>query len=391
MRRSWIPAGTGTSLVTLTCSLVIAVMAFQFGQAGAADNHTVRRETAVVRAVRHAAPAVVSVFATARTSRNSFVQSQGSGVIIHPDGYVVTNSHVIDDGNTISVQHFNGRKSVSARVVVDAPRNDLALLKIPSNGRLPYVSLSKANNILLGETAIAVGNPHGLDDTITVGVVSALGRDAKMSNNVALRNLIQTDASINTGNSGGALLNLDGELIGIIVSLMPRASGIAFAIPSNQVQAVLNRGLRSRAPANPLPPEARPPTTARPPALPPRVSTSPPTANRPGGLPGPTVTPSPGGAPVIRKPATSPLRPEDFGFETRDNGSTLVVSRVRRGAEADKAGLQLGDTLLAVDGSPVEDQTDMLLVFSRSRPGQIYYVEVRREGIHRPVELRVPR
>jgi S1-C subfamily serine protease len=390
MRRSWIPAGTGTSLVALTCSLVIAVLAFQFGQAGAADDCSPRRETAVVRAVQHAAPAVVSVFSTARTSRNSFVRGQGSGVIIHPDGYVVTNHHVIDDGATISVQHFNGTKSVPARVVVDAPRNDLALLKIPSNGRLPYVSLSRAS-ILLGETAIAVGNPHGLDDTITVGVVSALGRDAKMSNNVALRNLIQTDASINTGNSGGALLNLDGELIGIIVSLMPRASGIAFAIPSNQVQAILNRGLRSRAPANPLPPLARPPTTARPPALPPRVSTSPPTASRPDGLPNPTVTPSPGDAPIVRKPATTPMRPEDFGFVVRDNGSTLLVSRVTRGGEADKAGLLVGDTLLAVDGSPVEDQTDMLLVFSRSTPGQIYYVEVRREGIHRPVELRVPR
>ena len=391
MRRSWIPAGTGASLVTLTCALVIAVLAFQFGQAGAADNHSMRRETAVVRAVQHAAPAVVSVFATARTSRNSYVQGQGSGVIIHPDGYVVTNSHVIDDGQTISVQHWNGKNSVRARVIVDAPRNDLALLKIPSNGRLPYVSLGKASNILLGETAIAVGNPHGLDDTITVGVVSALGRDAKMSNKVALRNLIQTDASINTGNSGGALLNLDGELIGIIVSLMPRASGIAFAIPSDQVRAVLQRGMRSMAPANPLPPSARPSTTARPPALPPRVSTSPPASGHSNGLPNPSVTPSPGGQPIIRKPATSPMRPEDFGFVARDNGSTLIVSRVTRGGEADKAGLHVGDTLLAVDGSPVEDQTDMLLVFSRSTPGQVYYVEIRREGIHRPVELRVPR
>ncbi|MHC5012767.1 MAG: S1C family serine protease [Planctomycetota bacterium] len=183
----------------LVLGAVLVGGAFQWGLATAASNGAERRRTAVVDAVAHASPSVVSVDAWTSGYRG---RGSGAGAIIHPDGYVVTNSHVIHGAQRITVQLFGQRSRHNARLVRDEPGGDLALLKIDGNRRWPYISLASTREVMLGETAIAVGNPHGLGDTITVGVVSARGRPAKLMNGATLRNLIQTDASINTGNSG---------------------------------------------------------------------------------------------------------------------------------------------------------------------------------------------
>lgn len=396
MHRSFIPRGTAPVLAVFSTALLIGLVAFEMGAATAGAGSR-RRTTTVVEAVQHAAPAVVSVFADSRTRRGYLRRGAGSGVIVHPSGYVVTNSHVIKGGHTLKVQLFKGRETYPARVVVNDPGRDLALLKIEgAPGSLRHVSIAPTSRVLLGESAIAVGNPRGLGDTITVGVVSALGRDAKIAGGAELRNLIQTDASINTGNSGGALLNLDGELIGVIVSLLPSASGIAFAIPGDQVQQMLRRALRTSAPSNAL--RDTPAVTA---ARPPQATSSQrsnPAPSR-GGLPAPTVrggtpgpaTPTPGPAPVTRKPSTTPLHPTDFGLDVYDTGREMRVRHVTRASEAEGAGFRAGDVILTVDGAPVEDRTDLLLSFSKSRVGQEYYVGVRRGTVRRFFVLSVPK
>ncbi len=356
----------GTVLRAATLCLIAsvpAVLAFEAGQATAAKRGN-RRVTPVVQAVEHAAPAVVSIYADSRSRRGYIRRGAGSGVIVHPDGYVVTNSHVIRGGASIKVELFRESGTYPCSVVLDSPAGDLAVLKIRGIKRkLPYVSICPTRNLMLGETAIAIGNPKSLGDTITVGVVSALGRDAKMTTGVVLRDLVQTDAPINTGNSGGALLNLDGELIGIIVSLMPRASCIAFAVPGDQVSNLVRRALRVTPPANPLPEGAEAEATP-----PPAVSKAPP-----------------------RVVKTMPLRPGDFGFDIQDNGAQLRIRRVTGGTAASRAGLLGGDVLLTVDGLPVEDLSDLLMSFSKARPGQEYYVGVRRGTVLRHVILIAPK
>ncbi|MFM8978976.1 MAG: S1C family serine protease [Planctomycetia bacterium] len=384
----------------VACALLgaVAASAFLLGQAQATSGRGERRRTAVATAVAHAAPAVVSVDAL-RNGRRASVRASGAGVIVHPDGYVVTNSHVVSGAQSFRVELFGGRGTFPAALVADDPSADLAVLKLEGPGPWRHVSLCPTRDLMLGETAIAIGNPHGLGDTITVGVVSATGRQAKMATGVTLRDLVQTDASINTGNSGGALLNLDGELIGINVSLLPSAEGIAFAICADQVAAVVQRATGRRVPANPLPesaPGLRPaaglaaPDLAPSPALgqPPAPSPASPPAQAPAPLPAPGGAQGPAPAPRVMPgpslaapppmPRTTPLRPEDLGLSLADDGARVLVTRVDRGSAASISGLQVGDTLLFIDGRPVEAAVDLLLAFSSSRPGREYSITVRR-------------
>jgi S1-C subfamily serine protease len=363
----------------VTLAVVATVMAagtFQWGQASGAADRSSRRFTPIAEAVAHAAPAVVSVNSW-RGGVRSMVRSSGAGVIVHPDGYVVTNSHVVNGGTRFSVELFGGTGTLDASLVVDEPGADLAILRLQRASAFRHVSLCPSRSLMLGETAIAIGNPHGLGDSITVGVVSALGRTAKMQSGVALRNLVQTDASINTGNSGGALLNLDGELIGINVSLLPSATGIAFAICADDVERLLRRATGRTPPANALPDPTDLEPLAEP--VPPRLDvTVRPKSSTP--VPTPRATPAkPTPAPTPPR-AAAPLRPSDLGFDLEDNGARVVVSRVDRLGAAGIAGLRQGDVLLAIDGRPVEAAIDLLLALSASRPGREYFLNVRRAG-----------
>lgn len=174
-------------------------------------------------------------------SRRQRQQGQGSGFIISRDGYILTNNHVVDGADEITVRLADERE-FKAKLVGSDPQTDVALIKIQDSGQLPILALGDSDALEVGEWVIAIGNPFGLNQTVTVGVVSAKGRSRVGINEY--ENFIQTDAAINPGNSGGPLLNTHGEVVGINSALFSRTGGymgIGFAIPINMVKAIENQ------------------------------------------------------------------------------------------------------------------------------------------------------
>ena len=169
------------------------------------------------------------------------VLTSGSGVIVSPDGYIVTNNHVVEDAETIEVV-LNNKKSYSAKLVGRDATTDIALLKVNANN-LPFLNYGDSDNIKIGEWVLAIGNPFNLTSTATAGIISAKARNINiMSENMAIESFIQTDAAVNPGNSGGALVNTKGELIGINTAIASRTGsfvGYSFAIPVNIVRKVV--------------------------------------------------------------------------------------------------------------------------------------------------------
>ncbi len=166
----------------------------------------------------------------------------GSGVVIHEDGYMVTNAHVVNNAEQIKVTFSDGSEHPAAVVSADEGK-DLAVLKIQAGGKLLFIHLGRSNDLMIGETVIAIGNPFGYSHTLTTGVISALGRDIQVSKDFWLRGLIQTEAPINPGNSGGPLLNINGELVGITTAIRPEAQNIGFAIPVDTLAGNLTQML----------------------------------------------------------------------------------------------------------------------------------------------------
>ncbi|MFO0792509.1 MAG: trypsin-like peptidase domain-containing protein [Candidatus Brocadiaceae bacterium] len=165
----------------------------------------------------------------------------GSGVIIDEDGYIVTNEHVVSRASKIKVRLSDG-KDFEATMISSDPFSDLAVLKINSPTPLPYVKMGTSKDIMIGETVVALGNPFGLENSVTTGVLSAKNRTITFNNEygeIKYDGLIQTDALINPGNSGGPLINIDGELIGINAAIVNQAQGIGFAIPVDKVRQTL--------------------------------------------------------------------------------------------------------------------------------------------------------
>jgi len=163
----------------------------------------------------------------------------GSGFIVSADGYILTNEHVISSADKIEVTLAGRSETYPARKIGADHDLDLAVLKIDAGEDLPTIPLGNSDSIRVGDWAIAIGNPYGLDHTVTVGVISAKGRPVTVQDR-QYRNLLQTDASINPGNSGGPLLNLKGEVIGINTAVNAQAQGIGFAIPSSTVRSVFD-------------------------------------------------------------------------------------------------------------------------------------------------------
>ncbi|PYM68254.1 MAG: peptidase [Candidatus Rokuibacteriota bacterium] len=169
-------------------------------------------------------------------------RASGSGVLVDPRGYVLTNNHVIENAQDITVRLSDGRK-FTAKLVGRDPKTDLAVLKVEAPAPLPAAELGDSDHLRVGQWAIAIGNPFGLDRTVTVGIISATAR-----NRVGVatyENFIQTDASINPGNSGGPLLNLDGKVIGINTAIVAAGQGIGFSIPINQAKEVMRQLIAS--------------------------------------------------------------------------------------------------------------------------------------------------
>jgi serine protease Do len=200
------------------------------------------RRTAVVEVVERVRGAVVNIHSErtvqvpvadelfAHAPLQNRVNGMGTGIIIDPRGYIITNHHVVDDVGVIRV-HLNDGSSHTARVLVRDHESDMALLKIDIGRPLPTMPLGTSSDVMVGETVIAIGNAYGYEHSVTVGVVSAIKRDVTLNKEVSYKALIQTDASINPGNSGGPLLNINGELIGVNVAIRAGAQGIGFAIP----------------------------------------------------------------------------------------------------------------------------------------------------------------
>ena len=223
------------------------------------------RENAVVRAVRKASPAVVNISSAYETRARAnpfsgfgnplfdeffrdffdprFEQRQqqtslGSGVIIDGDrGLILTNAHVIQRSGTITVALMD-RREYKARIVGADPDSDLAVLKIDPKEKMPAIAMGESDDLMIGETVIAIGNPFGFSNTVTTGVVSALHRSIRAEDRV-YQDFIQIDASINPGNSGGPLLNINGELVGVNTAIYAKAQGIGFAIPISKAKKIV--------------------------------------------------------------------------------------------------------------------------------------------------------
>ncbi|HEX5625799.1 MAG TPA: trypsin-like peptidase domain-containing protein, partial [Saprospiraceae bacterium] len=200
-----------------------------------------------VYAAGRSTPAVVFIESVSEEQGGLFVMpnsgiSTGSGVIISPDGYIVTNNHVVEQAEKIQVL-LNDNREYEAELIGTDPTTDLALIKIEDAG-LPYLQFGNSDSSQIGEWVLAVGNPLRLQSTVTAGIISAKARNINILNNQQYRieSFIQTDAAVNPGNSGGALVNLQGDLIGINTAIMSqtgRYEGYSFSIPSNLVQKVI--------------------------------------------------------------------------------------------------------------------------------------------------------
>ncbi len=260
LKPQWLPAGPGRSPVAAlpAPSLVVAAVAPAMSAASAAPV-----VTSLAQAARRAAPAVVSIMAS-KTGRAAnphaddprfrfFFEGQGnapptqtglgSGVIVSREGYLLTNNHVVEGATEISVQLADGRQ-VQAQLIGTDPETDLALLKVDLDG-LPVIALGNVPALQVGDAVLAIGNPFNVGQTVTSGIVSALGRNRLGLS--TFENFIQTDAAINPGNSGGALVDAQGNLIGINTAIFSRSGGslgIGFAIPVDTASQVMGSLLR---------------------------------------------------------------------------------------------------------------------------------------------------
>ena len=263
--------------------------------------------------------------------------SLGSGVIVAEDGLIVTNGHVIRDADEIIVRLWD-RSEYPARVVGADTRTDIALLRIRPTGKLPVAVLGDSTRLKVGEWAIAVGNPFGLESTVTLGVISATGRtDLGVE---STDDFIQTDASINPGNSGGPLLNIRGEVVGINTAIVSAGQGIGFAIPIHTVMAVEQELARHG-------------------------------AVRRGWL-------------GVGIQALTPDLAESFGAKGEKG---ILVNRVVPRSPADKGGLRGGDIITTFGGKPVSGVKDFQKQVSSTAPGNTVSLEILRGGKRARVEL----
>ncbi len=273
--------------------------------------------------------------------RERIQNSLGSGVIVRPDGTVVTNHHVIEGADEITVV-LNDRREFPAGVVVDDPKTDLAILRVKADGEpLPFLELRDSDEVEVGDLVLAIGDPFGVGQTVTSGIVSALARTRIGISDMSF--FIQTDAAINPGNSGGALVTMDGRLAGINTAIFSKSGGshgIGFAIPSNMVRAVL-AGARGD---------------------------------------GSLVRPWLGawGQPVTGEVAAT------LGLR-RPVG--VIVTEVYPGSAADKAGLEVGDVVVKVGGHEVDDPGALKFRVATLPVGETATFEVIRKG--EPISLRV--
>lgn len=264
--------------------------------------------------------------------------SMGSGVIVSPEGFILTNQHVVEQADKIEVNLMDGRKA-EATLVGSDPETDLAVIRIKVSD-LPSLQFARDSQAKVGDMVLAIGNPFGVGQTVTMGIISALGRNHVGIN--TFENFIQTDAAINPGNSGGALVDSEGRLLGINTAIYSRSGGslgIGFAIPGSTARDVLDQLVKNG-----------------------------------------SVTR--GYIGVEQQNITEELV-EAFNL-SRDHG--IIVAGVVQGGPAETAGIKVGDILLELDGRQINDTSDMLNWVAGTKPGETRQFTVLREG----EELKIP-
>ncbi len=247
----------------------------------------------------------------------------GSGIIIAPDGYVLTNNHVVSDANDLMVSLADGSQ-FPAQLSGRDPDTDLALLRLATSG-LPAASLGDSDQLKVGQLAIAIGSPLGLQATVTAGVVSALGRTLRSISGRLIEDIIQTDAALNPGNSGGALVDSHGQVIGVTTAIVAGAQGVCFAIPVNTAKWVVPQLLKEGQVVRGYL-----------------------------GIAGQTVAIPPG---LVR------------GLQLQASNGVAIVKLVR-GSPADRSGLRPGDVLVVVDGQPTSSVDAIHKILTRKTIGR---------------------
>jgi serine protease Do len=315
------------------------------------------RKTPTVAAVKKVGPAVVSITTEhLQQAQNPFARSAprprsqqyfselfdqrarrsshdlGSGVIISPEGHILTNEHVIRQSDRISITLADGR-SFAVRIVGADPSNDIAVLKAETQEDLPWVAPGTSSDIMVGEPVIAIGNPFGFSNTVTTGVISALNRSIR-TEQLTFHGFLQTDASINPGNSGGPLVNAEGSLIGINTAIYRGAEGIGFAIPIDIAQRVVTELIEHG--------EVHPVTLG------------------------------------IDFQDLDPALREVMSLPSSMAGS--LINRVRPGGPADAAGIRRGDVLTRLDGRSIPSARQLFEVLETTTPEQKMAVEYWRDG-----------
>jgi S1-C subfamily serine protease len=321
-------------------------------------------EAVNVRIYSQASPAVANIV-TRTLEYDVFmepvpVEGAGSGFVIDPRGYILTNYHVVQGAQNISVT-LGDRSHYDAKFIGADERNDIALVKIdPKDRKLPALTMGDSDSLQVGQRVLAIGNPFGFQSTLTTGIVSALGRTVQTSQTTVIDGAIQTDAAINQGNSGGPLLNSRGEVIGInsaIYTPSGTTAGIGFAIPISTARQI----------AEDLITEGRV-----------RRATM--------GIEARVLTPAV--AEALRLPVSE----------------GLLIERVNAGGPAERAGLRGGDrqailglrrillggdVVTAIDGRPISGQMDLNLALNRKRPGDVVKVEYYRGGQKMQAEVKL--
>jgi len=274
------------------------------------------------------------------TPREFENKSLGSGFVINGDGYILTNAHVVDGADEVTVR-LTDKREFKARIIGTDKRTDVALLKIDANG-LPVVKLGEPAQLKVGEWVVAIGSPFGFDNSVTAGIVSAKGRSLPQENYVPF---IQTDVAINPGNSGGPLFNMRGEVVGINSQIYSRSGGymgVSFAIPIDVAMEIQNQ-LRTSG----------------------KVSR--------------------GRLGVVIQEVSKELA-DSLGLS---KAMGAVVNAVEKGGPADKAGLEPGDVILRFDGKPINTSADLPRLVAATKPGTRSTIQVWRKGSTRDIAVTV--